>query len=174
MPLRRWWNQIGCASRAFDPQRRTTSVFSASSYELVLPPAPNTVARPTTLGACQVRLQESMLFDPMTWRANFCATKFISFVAFEHENMPKDDRAPASRARSSPAAARASASSHEVSRSSPPPSRTSGTVNLVLALISHLLPAFGVLPFAQISALDRRRPAMSQKRSSRALGRAPG
>ena len=37
-----------------------------------------------------MRLQESMLFDPITWRANFCARKFISFVAFEHEKMPKD------------------------------------------------------------------------------------
>ena len=27
---------------------------------------------------------------PITWRANFCARKFISFVAFEQENMPKD------------------------------------------------------------------------------------
>jgi hypothetical protein len=37
----------------------------------VPPPAPNTVARPTTLGACQVRLHESMLFDPITERTNF-------------------------------------------------------------------------------------------------------
>jgi len=47
------------------------SVFSISSYELVPPPAPNTVARPTTLGACQVRLQLSMLLLPRTWRMNF-------------------------------------------------------------------------------------------------------
>ena len=59
-------------------------------YDDVPPPAPNTVARPTTLGACQVRLQESMLFDPITCRANFCARKFISLVALEHEKMPKD------------------------------------------------------------------------------------
>jgi hypothetical protein len=50
-----------------------TSVSSISRYELVPPPAPKTVARPATLGACQVRLQESMLFDPITVRANFCA-----------------------------------------------------------------------------------------------------
>ena len=47
------------------------SVFSISSYELVPPPAPKTVARPTTLGACQVRLQLSMLLFPMTERVNF-------------------------------------------------------------------------------------------------------
>ena len=51
-----------------------TFVDSISSYELVPPPAPKTVARPTTLGACQVRLHESMLLLPITDRANFCAT----------------------------------------------------------------------------------------------------
>ncbi len=50
-----------------------TSVSSISRYEDVPPPAPKTVARPTTLGACQVRLQESMSFDPITTRANFWA-----------------------------------------------------------------------------------------------------
>src|SRR6478735_10897266 len=89
---------IGCVSRAFEPQRRITSVSSISRYDEVPPPAPNTVARPTTLGACQVRLHESTLFVPITWRANFCARKFISFVAFEHENMPNDVVAPRSRA----------------------------------------------------------------------------
>ena len=47
------------------------SASSTSRYELVPPPAPNTVVRPTTLGACQVRLQLSMLFEPRTARANF-------------------------------------------------------------------------------------------------------
>ena len=47
------------------------SVSSASRYELVPPPAPNTVVRPTTLGACQVRLQLSMLFEPSATRTNF-------------------------------------------------------------------------------------------------------
>ena len=37
-----------------------------------------------------MRLQESMLFVPITWRANFCARKFISFVALEHEKMPNE------------------------------------------------------------------------------------
>ena len=50
-----------------------TSVSSISLYELVPPPAPKTVVRPTTDGACQVRLQLSMLFDPMTDRASFWA-----------------------------------------------------------------------------------------------------
>ena len=50
-----------------------TSVSSVSRYELVPPPAPKTVARPTTLGACQVLLQLSMLFDPHTTRVNFIA-----------------------------------------------------------------------------------------------------
>src|ERR1700750_2275445 len=126
---------MGCASRAFDPHSRITSVSCTSRYELVPPPAPNTVARPTTLGACQVRLHESMLFEPITWRTNFCARKFISLVAFEHENMPNDLRASLSRACASASAARLSAASQDVGRSSPSV-RTSGTVSLVLDLIS--------------------------------------
>ena len=46
---------------------------SISRYELVLPPAPNTVARPATEGACQVRLQLSMLLLPSTTLESFCA-----------------------------------------------------------------------------------------------------
>jgi hypothetical protein len=80
---------MGCVSRAFDPQSKMTSVSSTSWYELVPPPAPKTVARPTTLGACQVRLQLSMLLLPMTRRANFCAMKLTSLVAFEQLNIPK-------------------------------------------------------------------------------------
>src|ERR1043166_5589123 len=85
MPLSTWWKKIGCASRAFDPHITTRSASSASRYELVPPPAPNTAARPTTLGACQVRLQLSMLLLPITARVNFCAAKLTSLVAFEHE-----------------------------------------------------------------------------------------
>src|SRR3954466_1957278 len=88
IPLRRWWNQIGCASLAFEPHKNTTSVFSASSYEEVDPPAPNTVARPTTLGACQVRLQLSMLLVPNAARASLDARKFTSLLDFEHEKTP--------------------------------------------------------------------------------------
>src|SRR5260221_550347 len=62
---------MGCASRAFAPQRKRTSVSSTSRYELVPPPAPNTVARPTTLGACHVRLQLSTLWLPKATRASF-------------------------------------------------------------------------------------------------------
>jgi hypothetical protein len=29
-PLRTWWKKMGCVSRAFDPQRKTTSVSSTS------------------------------------------------------------------------------------------------------------------------------------------------
>ena len=49
------------------------SVSSISLYDEVPPPAPKTVVRPTTDGACQVRLQLSTLLLPMTERANFCA-----------------------------------------------------------------------------------------------------
>ncbi len=49
------------------------SVSSISRYDEVPPPAPKTVARPTTEGACQVLLHESMLLDPITTRANFWA-----------------------------------------------------------------------------------------------------
>ena len=64
---------MGCVSLAFDPQRRMTLLCSISLYELVPPPAPNTAARPATLGACHVRLQLSILFVPMMERTNFWA-----------------------------------------------------------------------------------------------------
>ena len=64
---------MGWVSRAFEPHSRTTSVSSTSRYDEVPPPAPKTVARPTTLGACQVRLQESMLLLPTVARMNFIA-----------------------------------------------------------------------------------------------------
>src|SRR5436190_2545656 len=128
MPFSTWWKKMGCASRALEPQRMITSVSSASRYELVPPPAPNTVARPTTLGACQVRLHESMLLDPITERANFCARKFTSFEAFEQLNIPNERVASCARARASPAAAKSSASSHPAGRSEPF-SRTNGSVS---------------------------------------------
>src|SRR4051794_27155375 len=78
-----------------------------------------------------------MLLERITWRVNFCARKFISLVAFEHEKTPKEDRASASLARSSPSAARERASSHVVGRSSPSV-RTSGTVSRVLDRMPHL------------------------------------
>jgi hypothetical protein len=65
-----WWKKIGWALRAFVPHMTMASAFWISTYEEVPPPAPKTVARPTTLGACQVRLQLSMLLEPMTLRVN--------------------------------------------------------------------------------------------------------
>src|ERR1700694_1906923 len=121
---------MGWVSRAFEPQSRTSSVSSASRYEDVPPPAPNTVARPTTLGACQVRLQLSMLLLPMATRANFCAMKFISFVVLEQLNMP-NAFGPMARALANPSAARLRASSHDAGRRRPP-SRTSGWVRRTL------------------------------------------
>ncbi len=52
-----------------------------------------------------------MLFVPITWRASFCARKFISFVALEHEKIPNEVDAPASRARAKPVATRSSTAS---------------------------------------------------------------
>src|SRR5262249_47070034 len=92
------------------------------------PPAPNTVARPTTLGACQVRLQLSTLFVCSATRANFCVAKFSSFVVLEQLKTPVS--APWSSARRKPAAARSSASSQLAVLSSPP-SRTSGWASRV-------------------------------------------
>src|SRR3954471_23716761 len=80
---------MGCVSRALLPHSTMQSVSSTSRYELVPPPAPKTVARPATLGACQVRLQLSMLLLPSTARLKFCAAKLTSLVAFEHEKTPK-------------------------------------------------------------------------------------
>src|SRR3954466_5516148 len=119
MPFNRWWNQIGCASRAFDPQRNTTSVFSASSYEEVDPPAPNTVARPTTLGACHVRLQLSMLLLPNATRASFDARKLTSLLDFEQEKMPRAFGPFFEMLRLNPSAARSRASSQLAWRSTP-------------------------------------------------------
>src|SRR6266568_1529678 len=125
-PRSRWWKKIGCVSRAFEPHRMTRSVSSVSRYEEVPPPAPNTVARPTTLGACQVRLQLSTLLLPITTRVNFWAMKFISFVVLEQLNMPKA-LAPPVRAWANPAAARSRASSQLAGRNRPP-SLTRGSV----------------------------------------------
>ena len=87
-PLSRWWKKIGCVSRALLPHRTIRSVSSTSRYELVPPPAPNTVARPATLGACHVRLQLSMLLLPRTVRLNFCAAKLTSLVALLQLKVP--------------------------------------------------------------------------------------
>src|SRR5678815_1441861 len=116
-----------CASRAFDPHKKTKSVCSASSYELVLPPAPKIVVRPTTEGACQVRLQLSTLLLPKTCRANFDARKLTSFVDLEQLNIPVAVRPFLARLRRNPSAARSRASSQDAGRSRPL-SRTRGWV----------------------------------------------
>src|SRR6202163_4594074 len=103
----------------------TRLVSSASRYDEVPPPAPNTVARPATLGACQVRLQLSMLLLPITTRVNFCAMKFISLVVLEQLNIPKP-LGPKARAFSNPAAARSRASSHGGGGGPPAPQRGGG------------------------------------------------
>ena len=54
---------------------------------------------------------------PITWRANFCARKFISFVAFEHEKMPNEVVASWSRACENRSATRSRAASQEAGRS---------------------------------------------------------
>src|SRR5688572_16868329 len=128
--LRTWWKKIGCVSRALLPHRTIRSVSSTSRYELVPPPAPNTVARPATLGACQVRLQLSMLLLPSTARLNFWAAKLTSLVAFEHENTPKVVGPLAAFAAWKPATTRSSASSQLAGRNwAPFESRTSGWVS---------------------------------------------
>src|SRR5438874_3218804 len=111
-PRSRWWKKIGCVSRAFEPQSTIRSVSSASRYELVPPPAPNTVARPATLGACQVRLQLSMLLLPSTARLNFCAAKLTSLVAFEQLKTPNVVGPWAALAALNPSTVRWRASSH--------------------------------------------------------------
>src|SRR3954469_5488147 len=129
---------MGCASRALDPQRRMMSASPTSRYELVPPPAPNTVARPTTLGACQVRLQLSMLLEPNADRASLDARKFTSLLDLEHEKIPSELGPRWSRLRRKPAAARSSASSHVASRSTPL-SRTSGVVSRAYPICCCLL-----------------------------------
>lgn len=74
MPFSTCWKKIGCAKRALEPHITIRSVSSTSAYEEVPPPEPKTADRPATLGAWQVRLQESTLLVPMTTRVNFCAT----------------------------------------------------------------------------------------------------
>ena len=93
-PRRRWWKKIGCVSRALLPQRTIRSVSSTSRYELVPPPAPKTVARPATEGACQVRLQLSMLLLPRTARENFWAAKLTSLVALVQLKIPNGRSGP--------------------------------------------------------------------------------
>src|SRR3954471_10337810 len=119
---------MGCVSRALLPHSTMQSVSSTSRYELVPPPAPKTVARPTTLGACHVRLQLSTLLLPNATLASFPAMKLTSFVALEQLKMPSESGPFVFRFRRNPSAARSSASSQLASRRVPF-SRTSGRVS---------------------------------------------
>jgi hypothetical protein len=74
-----------------------------------------------------VRLHESMLFDPITARIHFCATKFISLVDFEQEKTPMAFFPYVVRTSTKPLAARANASS-QVAWRNVPFSRTNGCV----------------------------------------------
>ena len=95
------------------------------------PPAPNTVARPTTLGACQVRLQLSMLLLPMTDAGELLREEVHLVGRLRAAEDPERVRSPCrSTASRNPAAARSSASSQVAGRSTPS-SRTSGSVSRV-------------------------------------------
>ena len=74
IPRSTCWKKIGCAKRALEPHITIRSVWSTSPYDEVPPPDPKTAESPATLGAWQVRLQESTLLVPITTRVNFCAT----------------------------------------------------------------------------------------------------
>jgi hypothetical protein len=86
-----------------------------------------------------------MLFVRITWRANFCARKFISFEAFEQEKIPNDVEVSVWRARSNPAAAMSRASLQVAARSEPP-SRTYGVVKRPFGMRIVRLPRVGVKP----------------------------
>ena len=95
------------------------------------PPAPNTVARPTTLGACQVRLQLSMLLLPIDDAGELLGDEVHLVRRLRAAEQPERVRAvPVDARRANPAAARSSASSHVAGRSAPF-SRTSGWVSRV-------------------------------------------
>ena len=47
----------GCASVVLDPMTKSRSSSRISFTEFVMAPLPNEVARPATVGACQVRAQ---------------------------------------------------------------------------------------------------------------------
>jgi hypothetical protein len=63
--------KTGCCSVVFDPMINIAADCSATSFiELDMAPEPNDVARPATVLLCQSRAQWSMLFVPITCRAN--------------------------------------------------------------------------------------------------------
>src|SRR3989338_6441076 len=62
---------MGCASVGLPPMRKMSLQSLISLMELVIEPLPNDIARPATVGACQVRAHWSTLFVPIAARANF-------------------------------------------------------------------------------------------------------
>ena len=62
----------GCDSVVLEPVTSRKSEPASSSIEFDIAPLPTMTARPATVGACQVRLQLSMLLVPIATLANFC------------------------------------------------------------------------------------------------------
>ena len=62
---------IGWAAVVFVPMAKIKGASSSSGIEAQEAPRPTVIARPATVGACQVRAQLSTLFVPMTARMNF-------------------------------------------------------------------------------------------------------
>ena len=56
----------------FVPMAKISFALAKSAKEFVIAPEPNDIARPATVGACQVRAQLSTLLVPRTARKNFC------------------------------------------------------------------------------------------------------
>ena len=110
------------ASRALGAQHDQVGLFSLAIW-LGRPPVPKTVARLATDGACQVRLQLSMLLLPRTIRESFGQRSDLVGRLGAAE-VPTGTRASAGRCRSraarSAAIVRSSASSHVAGLSSPP------------------------------------------------------
>ncbi len=62
----------GWASAMFVPMQTKSFASPKQRKEFVIAPEPNVVARPATVGACQVRAQWSMLLVPITDLKSFC------------------------------------------------------------------------------------------------------
>ncbi|KJU86172.1 hypothetical protein MBAV_001635 [Candidatus Magnetobacterium bavaricum] len=62
---------MGCPSVVFDPKINSTSASLICASELLAAPAPNEVARPATVGACQTRAQLSTLLVCSVVLTNF-------------------------------------------------------------------------------------------------------
>ena len=90
-------------ARVRAPEQDDVRLLDLAVGRLVPPPAPNTVARPTTLGACQVRLQESMLLRAASPGARTSAPGSSSRSSpWSTRRCRTTSSAPASRARPKP------------------------------------------------------------------------